>query len=227
MIDHAVDRPEHMLGHIDALIVARDDWQCHAAMALPFLEVGVRVFIDKPLTLDDREMKIFRPFLESGRLMSTAGLRYAAELDGLRSDLHAIGPIRLIVATVLNDLERYGVHMLDVVAGLGLSKASSVTRLPTQHEGFCVMLEGGVPMQLHCLGAVAKTFHLSVFGELGHAHFDLHDNFSAFRRTLEAFVRMYRSGIPPVPANEVLNIMRLIAVAKSLKMHECATLTNE
>jgi hypothetical protein len=82
------------------------------------------------------------------------------------------------------------------------------------HEAWLIRLSDGTPLVLHCLGAVGKTFHLSIFGDRGHRHFDLHDNFSAFRRTLEQFFGMVRTARPPIDPDETLRIMNLIQKAR-------------
>lgn len=217
-IDQACARPDDLLGQVDAVIVARDDWETHARLAMPFLEAGLAVFVDKPLTLDEAELAAFAPYLRSGRLMSCSGLRYAAELDDLRRPRSGwdIGAVKLIEATVLNGLEKYGIHMIEAVASLDSAwgRVAGVTRLDVPHDAWLFRLSDGVPLILHCLGAVGKTFHLSVYGEKGHRHFDLHDNFSAFRRTLEQFFAMVKSGVPPIDPDETLRIMDLIRKAR-------------
>lgn len=217
---------EDMLGQIDALIIARDDWQCHAHMAMPFLEQGVAVFVDKPLTLDETELQAFEPYLRTGRLMSCSGLRHAVELDPLRTTEMPTGDVRLINGTVLNGLDKYGIHLIEAVASLGrgFARPVAVTRMNTTHESFQIQLANGVPLKLDCLGAVGKTFHLSVFGQRTHMHFDLHDNFSAFRRTLQAFFRMVSTGTPPFDPEETLAFMRLLRTALALTPGATATL---
>ena len=215
-IENAADNAGDMLGQVDALIVARDDWTTHMAFARPFLDRGVPVFVDKPLSLDPMELEYFAPHLEAGRLMTTAGLRYARELDPFRDGSAALGAVRQVSATVLNNLERYGIHMLDAISGLGLAPVRRVTRLEAPHESFALTLDDGTPVTLNCLGAVGKTFHLSLFGEQAHAHYDLHDNFTAFRRTLAAFFQMLATRKPPIPPRQVLDTMTLIAAAQRL-----------
>jgi hypothetical protein len=82
------------------------------------------------------------------------------------------------------------------------------------HDAWLMEFSDGVPFVLHCLGAVAKTFHVSVYGDRGHRHFDLHDNFSAFRRTMERFFEQVKSGVPAIDPDETLRIMRLIQTAR-------------
>jgi len=215
-IAESVLHPEEMLGEVDALVIARDDWECHAELAMPFLEIGIPVFIDKPLTLNEKELELFQPYLQNGTLMSTSGLRFAYELDGLRLKLGKLGRVRFISATVLNGLDKYGIHMLDAVAGLGLPAPVRLTRLPTQHEAFCLTLADGTTLALNCLGSVGRTFHLSVFADGGHEHVDLHDNFTAFRRTLSHFIRMVQERIPPIVPAQVIDTMKLIRAAQTL-----------
>jgi hypothetical protein len=217
-IDTACTTPLAMIGKVDAVIVARDDWETHAELALPFLEAGLPVFVDKPLSLEESDLGRFEPFLRAGKLMSCSGLRYAAELDGLRNarEQWEIGTPKLIQATVLNGIEKYGIHMIEAIASLhpAWGRATAITRLAVPHDAWTVTLSDGVPLELHCLGAVGKTFHLSFFGDRGHRHFDLHDNFSAFRRTLEGFFGMVTTGVPPIDPDETLAIMRLIGEAR-------------
>jgi predicted dehydrogenase len=208
-----------MIGKVDAVIVARDDWETHASMAMPFLEAGLAVFVDKPLSLDDRELAQFEPYLRRGKLMSCSGLRFAAELDAFRRPRSQweIGTPKLVEATVLNGIEKYGIHMIEAIASLdpAWGRASSVSRLDAPHDAWLIQLSDGVPMILNCLGAVGKTFHISLFGDNGHRHFDLHDNFSAFRRTMEHFFGMVKSGRPPIDPDETLRIMDLIQKART------------
>jgi predicted dehydrogenase len=227
-INQACEDPAQMLGAVDAVILARDDWNCHAALAMPFLSAGIPVFIDKPLSLDASELETFTPFLRQGKLMSCSGLRYAAELDPMRAAEPPTGEIRLISAAVLHGLDKYGIHLLEAIGSLGgdFARPQMVTRLPAAHESFLLQLPNGLPLHLDCLGAVGKTFHLSFFGQAGHLHFDLHDNFSAFRRTLEHFFQMVRTGTPAIAPEETLRLMRLIATAQALRPGETASLTS-
>ncbi len=225
-IETACAKPADMLGSVDAVIVARDDWESHAELAAPFLERGLAVFVDKPLTLAASELARFEPYLRQGKLMSCAALRYARELDGIRDDLRQgrLGAPRLVVAAVLNGLEKYGIHMLEAAAGLGFGVPVSVTRIEAPHEAFAMRFPGEAALALHCLGPVGKTFHLSLFGEKGQRHADLNDTFSAFRRTLERFFAMVRDGKPPIEPDETLALMELLAAARALQPGETARL---
>jgi len=225
-IQHNCTEVSDMIGEVDAVIIARDDWESHCKLALPFLRNGTPVFVDKPLTLDSADLANFMPYLERGKLMSCSGLRYATELDDLRVSESDVRAVRLVAGTVLNGLEKYGIHLIEAVAGLGgsFSRPVELTRLKASHDSLLLHFENGVPFHLDCLGSVAKTFHLSFFGDKSHRHYDLYDNFSAFRRTLEQFFDMVRTSVPSIDPLETTRFMRLLSVARQLEHGKTAKL---
>ena len=118
---------------------------------------------------------------------------------------------------MLFGIEKYGIHMIEAVASLdpAWGTVTKVSRLPVAHDAWVMQFSDGVSFVLHCLGQVAKTFHVNLYGDKGHRHFDLHDNFSAFRRAMEKFFAMIASGAPSIDPDETLRIMRLIQKAKA------------
>ena len=83
-IEHVVEELETMLDDVDAVIIARDDYETHKKISKQFLEAGKYVFIDKPLSLEMEDLNFFLPYLKNAHLMSSSGIRYAPELDILR-----------------------------------------------------------------------------------------------------------------------------------------------
>jgi predicted dehydrogenase len=60
-IPNGVDDYREFLGSVNAVIIARDDYKTHLQMAHLFLEAGLPVFVDKPLSLDVSELSRKRP----------------------------------------------------------------------------------------------------------------------------------------------------------------------
>lgn len=217
-IAHAVSSPSDMWGEVDAVILARDDHTSHLPLAKPFLEAGIPVFIDKPLTLDLDELRWFTPYLESGLLMSCSGMRYAKELDACRAGQISHGEMRLVRGTIVNDWERYGVHLLDAILPMMPSRPISVSALSTDHDSLVVVMGDGVQVHIDALGQVPAIFRVEVMGSQHISSFDVTDNFSMFRRTLWAFWRQVVEGKPAIASVETLDVIRTL-IAGKLALH--------
>ena len=127
-----------MLDEVDGVIIARDDYETHYPLAKTFLEKGKFVFIDKPLSLEIAELRFFKKYLEDGKLMSCAGARYAKELDEIRGNIDSFGEMKLIRGTVINSMEKYGIHMLDGIFGVTGFQVKSVSCFQAKHTSMMI-----------------------------------------------------------------------------------------
>ncbi|MCC7045288.1 MAG: Gfo/Idh/MocA family oxidoreductase [Alphaproteobacteria bacterium] len=213
-IAHAVADPKDMLGRIDAAVVARDDQESHWLLARPFLEAGLPVFVDKPLSTDPAILARFRPYLESGKLMSCAGLRYAGELDEARRDIAGYGEIVAMRAAVINGWETYGIHLLEAILGLPSARPVAVSCARNRHEQIRVHMDQGWLATIDCLGEVPPQFSLTIHGRARTSTHELRDNFTAFKRLLTAFVGMARGGKPAIPPADTLCVMKTLIAGR-------------
>ena len=213
-IPHAVDGLHDLREAVDAVILARDDHERHAEMALPFLEAGLPVFVDKPLSLDPDDLRRFRPYLEAAQLMSCSGLRFARELDDVRANIDAYGALQCIRGAVVLGWEKYGVHLLEAVINAVPSTPVSVAPVPAEHASLAITMSDGTLFQLDALGDVPLTFRVDVWGSEKRSTHEITDNFSAFRRTLSHFVEMIRTGTPPIEPDETLRVMETIIAGR-------------
>ncbi len=203
-----------MLGQVDAVVIARDDYASHFELAMPFLEAGLHVFVDKPLSQNADELRALRPYLESGKLMSCSGMRYAKELDEPRAGLDAYGELRLVRGAILNSWEQYGVHLLDAIFNIVRARPLSVAGLRADHVSVAVTTEGGPLVQIDALGDVGRCFRVDLFGTARITSHEITDNFSMFRRTLWHFVESIRTGKPAIDPDHTLTLMRVLMAGR-------------
>jgi len=214
-IPHAVDNLHDLKDAVDAVILARDDHERHAEMALPFLEAGLPVFVDKPLSLDPDDLRRFRPYLESAQLMSCSGLRFARELDEVRANIEKYGSLRCIRGAVVLEWAKYGIHLLEAVSNVVSSTPVSVAPVPAEHASLAITLSDGTLFQMDAIGNVPLTFQVDIWGNERRSTHEITDNFTAFRRTLWHFVEMIRAGTPPIDPDETLRMMETIIAGRS------------
>jgi hypothetical protein len=226
-ISHSVRDYREFLGNVDAVIIARDDYETHFEMARLFLEAGLPVFVDKPLSLDLAELTAFKPYLQTGQLMSCSGMRYARELDEPRANLSAYGRLKLIRGAIVLSWEKYGVHLLDAAFGITSARPVSVRMLPAEHAFAAVRLDDGTLVQIDALGECAPTFHLELFGTQRNSAFDITDNFSMFRRMLWEFLTSIDTGRAAIPSEKTLDVMRVLIAGRVSRSEDREVLLDE
>jgi len=226
-IPHSVGDYLEFLGTVDAVIIARDDYETHFQIARPFLEAGLPVFIDKPLSVDVSELRDFKPYLEKGQLMSCSGMRYSRELDEPRAYLAAYGRLKLIRGAIVLSWEKYGVHLLEAILAIVPARPVSVRMPLAEHASALVRLDDGLLIQIDALGECARTFHVELFGTQRTGAFDITDNFSMFRRMLWEFAQSIRTGQLAIPPERTLEIMRVLIAGRMARNENREVLLNE
>lgn len=212
-VPHVVSELKDMIGQVDAVILARDDHQTHYPLSEAFLRAGIPMFIDKPLSLNPDEWSFFRPYLENGQLFSCSGMRYARELDPIRSRPEEIGSLKLARGAVIKRWDTYGIHLLDGIFGVVPCMVERVRA--TQQGHFSVTLEqtDGSTIQLDALENAPLTFLYDFWGDRGRFHAEVKDFYTAFRRSLWAFVEQVKTKSPSIPPDDCLKMMKILVAA--------------
>lgn len=199
LISHVVDDPEAMLGHIDALLLARDDAERHLAFAAPFLAAGIPVYIDKPIALSLQDLhKLYQLQRYDGQIFSCSALRFAKELMLDTATLARIGRVKHLVACAPNSWEKYAVHIIEPVLCI-IGESTSITGAwarPVAEQGraLTVSFEGGCTADFYTLGKdVASPLSIRVHGERGWHDLVFSDAFSAFKAALVEFIEGVRT----------------------------------
>lgn len=213
LIPHIVERPEDVVGQVDAVIIATDDGTDHVRRARPFVEAGLPVFIDKPMAVSVPELRQFVQWHREGRvLLSTSGMRYAPEMRLGPAQQERVGDLRWITSFTCKTWERYGIHALEAVAPL-VGPGFSTVQTHGSPRGDVVHLthQSGVSLSLGALHDAYGSFGaVHLHGTKGDLPLKLADTYRAFRGQLVAFIDFLRSGERPLPFEETVELMAVI-----------------
>ncbi len=220
-IDHVVEKAEEMIGQVDAVLLARDDPENHVAMARPFLDAGIPIFIDKPLASTHQDLAYFSEQNRQGRfLMSCSSMRYASECRTAKTELASLGELQLATVVGKKDWVKYGVHMLEALfALLDDPRAVSVRHVSKSGKDIVlVQFKSGLLATVHLFRNIAPTFQLSLFGRDGWRLIEIKNSYAMFKENLTEFIRSVREGKPRLPFEKTENIIRtLIGARESFK----------
>ncbi len=188
-ISNVCEHYEDMIHHIDAVIIARDDWETHFPISKIFLEAGKYVLIDKPLSFDTQECLYFEKFIKQGKLVSFSSLRFSPELDQLKENFHSFGKLLLVRGITPKNWEKYAIHLLDGIAGVTPFNPCKIVTNSCNHESVTIHTQEGFLIELDCLGAMQyPMLQLEFFSQENYYQANCLDAFSSFKRLLSYFV---------------------------------------
>ena len=216
-IAKVVDRAEEMIGQVNAVLLARDDPENHVAMAKPFLDADIPIFIDKPLAITADDLAYFAGQNAKGKfIMSCSSMRFSLECRKMRSELASLGKIELATVVGTKDWVKYGVHMLEALYAL-LDDPMAVSVQHASEAGKDIVIVNfmnGLLATVHIFKDIALTFQLSLFGRDGWRLVEIKDSYSMFKENLEEFIRSVREGQARLTFEKTENIIRTLIGAK-------------
>ena len=218
LIENIVDDPEDMIGKVDAILLARDDGQNHLRMARPFIEAGVPILIDKPLTDTEKDLPQFVKYYKQGKkIMSCSSARYSRSV----LDFKARGNIgKIITANAVSPKywRTYGIHLIEpvyVIMGGGIESVQNVW--DDGMEIVHLRYRDGRHAVLQTSTSISRG-NVFFYGEKGLAQVGDPDAFFQFKNMISHFIGWLRSGKAPYDWRETVETAKIvIAGVKSLK----------
>lgn len=210
-IPNVVDRPEDMIGHVDAIICATDIGAEHVVRCKPFIEAGLPIFIDKPLADNEEDLRTIVGWYNSGaHICSSSSLRYNKCLEPYYENHYELGTIRYICSPMAKKWETYGMHAVEAMfplLGCGFEWVQSLGSYekPMMHLYHGSGCDVDIPM-----GYGFVSSGLTIMAQYGSRVITGGDSFYCFKKQLVEFVKYLRTGIPPHPFADTVEMAKII-----------------
>jgi predicted dehydrogenase len=225
-IPKIVEKPEEMIGNVDAVLVVFRHGDLHRQYAEPFLRARIPTFIDKPLAIRPGDARTLLDLAEETGtpLTSFSTFRYARDMLAFKKEADDKGPVRSAVFSGPADRESeygglpfYGVHLVEMaqaLLGTGVERVHAAENkknlVATLHY------DDGQVMTLNFLGDAAYVFHMLAFGKQGWVGRAL-DSGTCYFDGLQVVLSMVRTGTMPLSREELLEpVLVLAGVERSL-----------
>ncbi|HWV25133.1 MAG TPA: Gfo/Idh/MocA family oxidoreductase [Thermomicrobiales bacterium] len=212
-IANAVDDPAAMIGHIDGALIVDDTGggASHADLAKPFIEAGVPLFIDKPMTTNYADAVALFDLAEQHNtpIMSCSALRFPVELD--RDAVAACGTLSSIVAVGPEEWFYYGVHVVELLGAVTTDRPTSVHRYALDKKDIAVVeYDTDLVAVVETLRDAGYLFHCAIFGEQGHTSFDVNDAMGFYSNEMREFAKMIETRQMPLRREQTLDVMAIL-----------------
>jgi predicted dehydrogenase len=218
-IVHSIDE---LLGEVDYVLLETNDGRLHLEQALPVLKAGKRLFIDKPVaaSLSDA-IAIYNASAHFNvPVFSSSSLRYIKGADEIRNGSigKVLGADTYSPASLEKthpDLFWYGIHGVETLFTVMGTGCSSVTR--SSSEDFDSVTGTWNDGRIGTYRGIRKgksDYGGVVFGEKG---ISVLGKYAGYDQLLLKIVEFFKTGIPPVQAEETIAIFTFMAAADESK----------
>lgn len=219
-----VDSVEDLLTKVDVVLIESVDGRPHLEYARKAIQAGKPLFVDKPVagSLADA-VELYRLANEAKiPVFSSSGLRFSGGVRGMTSD-DRVGKVLgcearspCVIEPHHPDLFWYGIHGVETLYTIMGPGCESVTRTHTPEADVVVGVwkDGRIGTFRGLRGEHARGFGATVFGSKGVVP---SGGFEGYQPLVVEIVKFFKSGKPPVSAEETLEIFAFMEAADESK----------
>jgi predicted dehydrogenase len=218
-IPNIVDDYTRLVGKVDGIILARDDIWNHYEMAEPFIKAGMPIYVDKLLAHNIENLNKFIKLLgKDYPLMAGSSTRYNNGVEKAKQDLDIKG-VRTIHGVSRCTWIRYAIHPFDAISYIFGTDIKTVRNIG--RSGFDIVhirYKDGPDIILQIIEDLSLPIQFTCFSANREGHYTVAlsdgplytDYFYSFVNMLREFVEMIRTGVRPVPFDEIIKIGKVI-----------------
>jgi len=205
---------EDMIGHVDAVLLARDDAENHFEHARPFLQAGLPIYIDKPFALTKHEAeRMWGACVIEDQIFTCSALQFAEEFSPSQIDYEKIGEPRMVIATVPKSWNKYGVHIIEPLLNM-LPQRGKLEEVRKVNEDdthtVYVKWSNNLSAILMATGSNSSPLGYKVMGTLGYQDLYFKDSFNAFKSALDRFVKLVNKQAKNIDKEFTLEMIEIL-----------------
>ena len=226
-IPTTVSKVEDMVGMVDGVMIDHRHGKHHIPAAMPFVEAGIPVFIDKPLCCSLAEGKGFLRHAKAKRVPVTSfsSIPTQKAFINFRDEVAKMGSVRAGVSSGPVDLKSkyggiffYGIHQVDAVIELF---GMDVTHAELRRQG-----DSGIGILYYKDGKIVtlnlvkggSTFNFLAYGEKGVLWCKPERDRTAYLASTKKWIDMIKTGQEPIEHRRMLAPVAVLeALDKALK----------
>lgn len=236
-IEYIAEKPEYLIGKVDAVMVVFRHGDLHKEYALPFIKAGIPTWIDKPFTIKNEDALELINTAKKNNTLLTGGstCKYTYDILMVRNAVQKGGRIGKIKSAMLNfpaTLENeyggiyfYGAHLAEMTMAAFGYDAKSVIASEKNGNVVATVKYDNYQVVMNFIPGV-REYYAVVFGENGTMMREI-DISICYMKGFEEFAGMLRTGKIPIPLEQLYAPVELLnAVVKSYQTGTEVVLTN-
>ena len=171
-----VKKTKDMVDKVDIGFIQSCNWEKHIDQAMPFIEKGKPVFIDKPMVGSVKDANRVRELVKNGaKIYGSSCVRYVQEIaDFLAKPVEERGEIVAIFGTSGVDEFNYSIHIVEGFSALTGCKAVSGKYIGkavgpdgSNCEMYSLLYENGIRATYYSYLGGWRPFHLNIMTTKG------------------------------------------------------------
>lgn len=222
-----VDSIEALLDQVDVVLLETNDGRRHLPQAIPVLKSGKPVFIDKPIAASLADAMVIFELAAHHKtpVFSSSSLRFMSSAQDVAKGsigkvlgADAYSPCAL--EPTHPDFFWYGIHGVETLYTVMGTGCAEVTRVHTEGTDIAVgVWEDGRVGTFRGTRTGKHLYGGTAYGEKGNA---VLGPFGGYQPLLAEIIKFFQTGVPPVKAEDTLEICAFMEAADASKARKGA-----
>ncbi len=182
---------EDMIGEVQGVLLARDDGDNHLNMAMPFIEAGLPIFIDKPFALNLKDAKkMINHQKNENQIFTCSSLRFSEDLILTESEKNRLGTIEYVEAIIPKSWDTYAIHLLEpIISQISYrGELKDVFIKQVNKKRLALITWQNLVANVKTMDAVDCPIEILFYGKNSYVKKTFKDSYQCFKSSLKEFI---------------------------------------